>query len=46
MFEVWNRTDAQVDECITQDAARLMCEREYDLYSLVWSGLTPNQKKP
>jgi uncharacterized protein len=45
MFEVWDRTDALVDESIIQDAVRLMCEREYDLYSLVWSDLTPNQKK-
>lgn len=45
MFEAWDRTDAQVDESIIEDAVRLMCEREYDLYSLVWSDLTPNQKK-
>ena len=45
MYEVWNQTREQVNDSILMDSIRLMCEREYDLYSLVWSDLTPNQKK-
>ncbi len=45
MFEVWNQTRGQVNSSILKNSIRLMCEREYDLYSLIWSDLTPNQKK-
>ncbi len=45
MFEVWNETAEVVDEAILQNAVRVMCEREYDLYSYIWSDLTINQRK-
>ena len=45
MFEVWNGTENEVDDALVQKAVQHMVEREYDLYSLVWSSLTPNQKK-
>lgn len=45
MFEVWNETEHDVDDALVQKAVQHMVEREYDLYSLIWSSLTPNQKK-
>ncbi len=45
MFEIWSRTETLADDQIVLNAVQLMCEREYSLYSLVWSDLTPNQKK-
>lgn len=45
LFAVWDTTDKTVEEGSIKQALSLMIEREYDLYSLIWSSLTPNQKR-
>lgn len=45
LFMVWDSTQSSVNDTIITTALKLMVEREYDLYSLIWSNLTPNQKK-
>lgn len=44
MYFVWNGTKDKVDEKIVRNSIALMLERESDIYSLVWTNLTPNQK--
>ncbi len=44
MYFIWSRTAHVADEKIVQNSIRLMLERESDIYSLVWTSLTPNQK--
>lgn len=44
MSVVWDKTLSSVNDTIISEALNLIIEREYDLYSLVWTGLTPNQK--
>ncbi len=45
LFTVWDMCDDEVNDEIVAKALKLMLEREYDLYSLIWTNLTPNQKK-
>ncbi len=44
MYFIWNNTKDKADETIVQNSIDLMLERESDIYSLVWTNLTPNQK--
>jgi len=44
MASIWDKTSVKVDEEIIESSLRLIIEREYDLYSLIWTSLTPNQK--
>lgn len=44
MYFVWNGTKDKADETIVRNSIALMLERENDIYSLVWTNLTPNQK--
>lgn len=44
MSVVWDKTETSVDTEIVQSSLKLIVERENDLYSLVWSQLTLNQK--
>ena len=44
MYFVWSYTENEVDEKIVQNSIDMMLERESDIYSLVWTNLTPNQK--
>jgi len=44
MYLIWNNTKETVDEKTVRDSTALMLERENDIYSLVWTNLTPNQK--
>jgi len=45
LFMVWAEVDAIVSDDAIESALALMLERENDLYALIWSELTPNQKK-
>ena len=45
LFMVWDICEDKVTDEIIAQALKLMLEREYDLYSLIWTNLTPNQKK-
>jgi uncharacterized protein len=45
LFSVWDITGKIVEDDVIKKALSLMIEREYDLYSLIWSSLTPNQKR-
>ncbi len=45
LFMVWDEVDEAVGEKAIEDALSLMLERENDLYSLIWSQLTQNQKR-
>jgi len=44
MYFIWNNTKDKADEKTVQNSIALMLERESDIYSLVWTNLTPNQK--
>lgn len=44
MSVVWSSTTKSADDKIISDSLKLMLEREYDLYSFIWTNLTPNQK--
>ncbi len=44
MSVVWDSTLKLVNDDIVVKSLRLIIEREYDLYSLIWTQLTPNQK--
>lgn len=44
MSLIWDKTSKKVTDDIIKSSLRLIIEREYDLYSLIWTGLTPNQK--
>ena len=44
LYHVWEDCQTFVDEQIIQKALSLMLERENDLYSYIYSALTPNQK--
>ena len=45
LFMVWDDVDTIVSEGSIQHALALMLERENDLYALIWTQLTPNQKR-
>ena len=45
MYFIWDKTQKQVNANIMNDAINLMLERENDIYSIVWTNLTLNQKK-
>lgn len=45
MYFVWQATHKQVDGKIIDSAIKLMLEREHDFYSIIWTNLTPNQKR-
>lgn len=44
MSVVWDKTSDHVSMDIIESSLKLIVEREYDLYSLIWTQLTPNQK--
>lgn len=44
MATVWEKTEKKVSDSILKDSLQVIIEREYDLYSMVWTQLTPNQK--
>lgn len=44
MYFVWANTDEFTTNEIVENSIKLMLEREGDIYSLVWTNLTPNQK--
>jgi len=44
MSVIWDKTFEIVSTAIVNDSLKLIVEREYDLYSLIWTTLTPNQK--
>jgi len=44
MSVIWDKTDTRVTQDIVEDSLKLIIERESDLYSLIWTQLTPNQK--
>ncbi|MFP4333119.1 MAG: AAA family ATPase [Campylobacterales bacterium] len=44
MAVVWDKTSKEVSDGVLKEALGLIVEREYDLYSTIWSQLTPNQK--
>ncbi len=44
MSVVWDKTLDDVTTEIVESSLKLIVEREYDLYSLIWTQLTPNQK--
>jgi len=44
MSVIWDKTSTCVTQDIVKDSLKLIIEREYDLYSLIWTALTPNQK--
>ncbi len=44
MYFVWLNTKKYANEEIISKSIKLMLEREDDIYSLVWTNLTPNQK--
>ncbi len=44
-YFVWQMTNEKVTSQTVDQALELMYEREYDIYTFIWSDLTPNQKK-
>lgn len=44
MSVVWSKADKKVNDDILEQSLKLIIERENDLYSLMWTQLTPNQK--
>lgn len=44
MYFIWASTPEMVNQEIIDNAIKLMLERENDIYALVWTNLTPNQK--
>jgi len=44
MATIWSDTKLSVNSDIVTNSLKLILEREYDLYSLIWTQLTPNQK--
>ncbi|MEN4046985.1 ATP-binding protein [Sulfurimonas sp. NWX367] len=44
MSMIWEKTSQNVDDDILKQSLELIIQREYDLYSFIWSSLTPNQK--
>jgi AAA+ ATPase superfamily predicted ATPase len=45
MYVVWENTTKNVNEKIITDSLKTMLQRESNLYELIWTNLTPNQKK-
>lgn len=44
MAIIWEKTSKRVTNDIVKESLKIILEREYDLYSIVWTQLTPNQK--
>ncbi|MGM0608954.1 MAG: hypothetical protein ACQESP_11105 [Candidatus Muiribacteriota bacterium] len=44
-YIIWENSNDIVMDIIIEEAVSLIIERESDLYSYIWSDLTPNQKK-
>jgi AAA+ ATPase superfamily predicted ATPase len=45
MYVIWEKTTKDVNDKIINSALTDVLQRESDLYELVWTNLTPNQKK-
>ncbi len=45
MYFIWDKTDKEVNDTIFINAISLMLERENDIYSIIWTNLTLNQKR-
>ena len=45
MYMIWDNTTQSVNESIVNDSLKMMLQSESDLYGLIWTNLTPNQKK-
>ena len=44
MSIIWENSEKQVTKNIINYSIETMIQREYDMYSYIWSSLTPNQK--
>lgn len=44
MSIIWEKTNYFVTDGIVKESLKLILDRENDLYSLIWTQLTPNQK--
>ncbi|MCF6270510.1 MAG: hypothetical protein L3J41_12415 [Melioribacteraceae bacterium] len=45
MYMIWDNTTKHVNKGIVNNSLKIMLQRESNLYELIWTNLTPNQKK-